>query len=262
MRFLVGFGRFWYEFIVGDDWRIAAGVTLVLAVGAVVEAAGLGGAWLPPALAVGFAGRLRAAADRRRPAVDDRGRRGSRPRQPAAPGGSGQPRLTGGRRSAHDLNAACDPSSMHGTLFDAVGGMDGVRRLAGAWHERVMADEVVSHAFRHGFHPEHTERLAAYWAEALGGPSGLLGHATATRRRSFACTAATANTTRWTGARSPASTRRLPTSASPATTGCARCCTTTSRGRRPPRWPDIRELADDVPNGLPIPRWSWDGLVE
>ena len=44
MRFLVGFGRFWYEFIVGDDWRIAAGVTLVLAVGAVVEAAGLGGA--------------------------------------------------------------------------------------------------------------------------------------------------------------------------------------------------------------------------
>ena len=33
-----------------------------------------------------------------------------------------------------------------------------------------MADEVVSHAFSHGFHPEHTERLAAYWAEALGGP--------------------------------------------------------------------------------------------
>ena len=43
MRYLVGFGRFWYEFIVGDDWRIAAGVTLVLAVGALVEAAGLGG---------------------------------------------------------------------------------------------------------------------------------------------------------------------------------------------------------------------------
>jgi hypothetical protein len=55
MRFLVGFGRFWYEFIVGDDWRIAAGVTLVLAVGALVEAAGLGGPWLPPVLAVAFA---------------------------------------------------------------------------------------------------------------------------------------------------------------------------------------------------------------
>ena len=46
-----------------------------------------------------------------------------------------------------------------------------MRRLAGAWHAQVMADEVVSHAFSHGFHPQHTERLAAYWAEALGGPS-------------------------------------------------------------------------------------------
>ena len=34
-----------------------------------------------------------------------------------------------------------------------------------------MADEVVSHAFSHGFHPEHSERLAAYWSEALGGPT-------------------------------------------------------------------------------------------
>ena len=48
----------------------------------------------------------------------------------------------------------------------------GLGRLADAWHARVMADEVVSHAFSHGFHPQHTERLAAYWAEALGGPAG------------------------------------------------------------------------------------------
>ena len=35
-----------------------------------------------------------------------------------------------------------------------------------------MADEVVGHAFApHGFHPQHVERLAAYWTEALGGPS-------------------------------------------------------------------------------------------
>ena len=34
MRFLRAFGRFWYDFIVGDDWRIAAGVVLVLAAGA------------------------------------------------------------------------------------------------------------------------------------------------------------------------------------------------------------------------------------
>ena len=60
-------------------------------------------------------------------------------------------------------------------LYDAAGGMDGIRRLAHAWHERVLADEVVSHAFSHGFHPDHTERLAAYWAEALGGPPAYSG---------------------------------------------------------------------------------------
>jgi hypothetical protein len=40
MRFLVGFGRFWYDFVVGDDWRIAAGVLFVLALGAVLAATG------------------------------------------------------------------------------------------------------------------------------------------------------------------------------------------------------------------------------
>src|SRR4051795_11677024 len=56
------------------------------------------------------------------------------------------------------------------SVYEAAGGDEGLRRLAEAWHARVMADEVVGHAFSHGFHPQHTERLAAYWAEALGGP--------------------------------------------------------------------------------------------
>ncbi len=57
------------------------------------------------------------------------------------------------------------------TVFEAAGGAEGMLRLAHAWHERVMADEVVSHAFSHGFRPDHSERLAAYWGEALGGPT-------------------------------------------------------------------------------------------
>ena len=57
------------------------------------------------------------------------------------------------------------------SVYEAAGGADGLLRLADAWHARVMADEVVSHAFSHGFHPEHSQRLAAYWAEALGGPT-------------------------------------------------------------------------------------------
>jgi hemoglobin len=56
------------------------------------------------------------------------------------------------------------------SVYLAAGGQEGLVRLAEAWHVRVIADEVVSHAFSHGFHPQHSERLAAYWAEALGGP--------------------------------------------------------------------------------------------
>ena len=57
------------------------------------------------------------------------------------------------------------------TLFQAVGGDSGVLRLAHAWHRRVLQDEIVAHAFSHGFNPEHTARLAAYWSEAWGGSS-------------------------------------------------------------------------------------------
>ena len=57
------------------------------------------------------------------------------------------------------------------SLFDTIGGREAVLRLAHAWHERVVADAVVAHAFRGPIHPEHAERLAAYWSEAWGGPA-------------------------------------------------------------------------------------------
>ena len=60
---------------------------------------------------------------------------------------------------------------MADTVYDAVGGYDALLRLAHAWHERCLADPVVSHAFSHGYHPDHSARLATYWAEALGGPA-------------------------------------------------------------------------------------------
>jgi hypothetical protein len=39
MRYVKGFGKFWYDFIVGEDWRIAAGVAIALAAGAVLAGA-------------------------------------------------------------------------------------------------------------------------------------------------------------------------------------------------------------------------------
>lgn len=61
-------------------------------------------------------------------------------------------------------------NSMEATIYAAAGGRQAFIDLAHAWHLRCLADPIVSHAFSHGYHPQHTERLAAYWAEALGGP--------------------------------------------------------------------------------------------
>jgi len=145
------------------------------------------------------------------------------------------------------------------SVYAAAGGSEGMLRLARAWHARVMADEVVSHAFSHGFHPQHDVRLAAYWAEALGGPaafSGVYGDETSVVRihsgngpheemdqRAIACFDQALEDVGL-GAAEPVR-QVLHDYFAWATT------TTMSR---------YHESADDVPQGLSIPRWSWDGL--
>jgi len=57
------------------------------------------------------------------------------------------------------------------SLYEAVGGQDAIITLAHAWHRRCLADPLASHPFSHpGLHAQHTDRLAAYWSEAWGGP--------------------------------------------------------------------------------------------
>ena len=146
------------------------------------------------------------------------------------------------------------------TVYEAAGGSGRLLRLAGAWHARVMADDVVNHAFSHGIHPEHVERLAAYWAEALGGPmafsteygdetsvvrmhSGNGSHEEMDRRAIACFDQALADVGLATDDRLG---QVLHDYFAWATT------TTMSRYHR---------SADDVPDGLDIPHWSWAGLV-
>ncbi len=57
------------------------------------------------------------------------------------------------------------------TLFEFAGGEAAVLALARAHHARCLADPELNHPFSHpDQHPQHVERLAAYWAEVLGGP--------------------------------------------------------------------------------------------
>ena len=146
------------------------------------------------------------------------------------------------------------------TIYEAAGGFEGMLRLAHAWHARVLEDGVVSHAFRRGYHPQHTERLAAYWAEALGGPttySDRYGDETSVVRthsgngpheemdqRAIACFDQALQDAGFAG--DERLRRALHDYFAWATT------TTMSR---------YHDSADEVPDGLHIPKWSWNGLI-
>jgi len=48
VQFIRNFVAFWYDFIIGDDWVVAAGVVIALAVTALLVHAGLTVWWLMP----------------------------------------------------------------------------------------------------------------------------------------------------------------------------------------------------------------------
>ncbi len=153
---------------------------------------------------------------------------------------------------------------MEQTLYDAAGGREGLLALAHAWHVRCLADPVVSHAFSHGYRDDHSERLAAYWAEALGGPteftdtmadeshvlrlhSGNGPHEEMDRRALEAFVLALDDA-------------GLPDTELPNGSRLHRVLTDyfawgiSSMGQ-------YHHSEDDVPAGLTLPKWSWDGLV-
>lgn len=147
------------------------------------------------------------------------------------------------------------------SIYAVAGGDAGLTRLAEAWHARVLADDVVSHAFSHGFRRDHTERLAAYWGEALGGPpaySSRYGDETSVvrlhsgngeheemDRRAIACFDQALEDAGL--AQDGVVARALHDYFAWATTGAMA------------RYPSS---PDDVPEGLSVARWSWDGPLE
>jgi hemoglobin len=144
-------------------------------------------------------------------------------------------------------------------LFEFAGGEPAFLALATAHHARCLRDPELNHPFSHpGQHPQHVERLAAYWAEVMGGPSRYseLGgdHSTVLHmhsgngdmsdlgRRFVEC---------FVGAADDAG---LP--ADPEFRAALRAYM---------QWAVDEVLSyspEDatVPSGLPMPRWSWNGL--
>jgi apolipoprotein N-acyltransferase len=48
MSGLRAFGRFWLDFVVGDDWRVAVGVAVALAAAAALVSSNVNAWWLLP----------------------------------------------------------------------------------------------------------------------------------------------------------------------------------------------------------------------
>ena len=146
------------------------------------------------------------------------------------------------------------------TVYDAAGGQEGLRRLAAAWHHRVLADEVVVHAFHAGAKPDHVERLAAYWAEALGGPadySSTYADETSVERRHAG-----------NGEHEEMNRRAVDcfdAAMTDAVIDDARVRTVLHDYFEWATWTPMysyHRSPDDVPDGLTIPKWSWQGRVE
>ncbi len=48
MKRLQAFGRFWYDFVIGDDWRLALGGLVALGVAGLIAHSGGSGWWVVP----------------------------------------------------------------------------------------------------------------------------------------------------------------------------------------------------------------------
>jgi membrane protein implicated in regulation of membrane protease activity len=52
VSWVIGFGRFWYHFIVGDDWTVALAVAAALVATAVLNRRGVNAWWVVPLVVV------------------------------------------------------------------------------------------------------------------------------------------------------------------------------------------------------------------
>jgi hemoglobin len=147
------------------------------------------------------------------------------------------------------------------TIFDSAGGREGMLRLASAWHDRAIADDIVSHAFSHGFRPDHTLRIAAYWGEALGGPSDYTEH--------YGSESSVVRQHSGNGVHDDMDDRAIACfdqavtdvglDANPRLAAALHDYFASMTRGAMATYP---ESADDVPEALPLPHWSWNGPLE
>ena len=149
---------------------------------------------------------------------------------------------------------------MRPTLYEFAGGDAAFLALATAHHARCLADPELNHPFSHAdLNPEHVPRLAAYWAEVLGGPPG---YSELSADHSFVLQLHAGN-----GDMSDFGRRFVDCFVAAADdVGLPADPEFRAALRAYMEWAvaDVNEFHESgagVPSGLGMPRWDWDGLV-
>jgi hemoglobin len=157
------------------------------------------------------------------------------------------------------------------SLYEFAGGAPAFLDLAAAHHARCLADPELNHPFSHpDGNSRHVERLAAYWAEVMGGPTAYTdtcgdhtfvlrmhagnGDLTDLGRRFVACFDAAADDA---GLPDEPAFRAALHAYMEWAVGDVLAPGPERPSERGDRPPEVQ-----VAEGLGLPRWSWDGLVE
>lgn len=144
-------------------------------------------------------------------------------------------------------------------MFEFAGGEPAFLALAAAHHRRCLEDPVLNHPFSHPGHPQHVERLASYWAEVFGGPPGY--------SESCGSQSAMLGIHAGTGAEDDLGRRFVACfMAAVDDAGLPDDSEFRAGLRRYMEWAVGQVMSysprgSRVPAALPVPRWSWGGLV-
>jgi len=146
------------------------------------------------------------------------------------------------------------------SLYEVAGGLPAMLALAAAHHARCLADPELNHPFSHDdLDPNHIAHLADYWGEVLGGRprySERLGSQTAL----LTMHAGNGDLTDLGQRFVDCFVGAIDDAGLPADAGLRTAL------REYMEWAVSDMIAypdagSDVPAGLPVPRWSWEGLV-
>jgi len=145
------------------------------------------------------------------------------------------------------------------TLYEAVGGIDGLRRLSNTFYDGVLADPLLAPVFA-DFTPTHIEHVAVWLGEIFGGPARFtaeLGGHQALLRAHLGLSITEKHRTRWLQLMGAAVDKELPDDELLR----RRVMEYFDWGTRIARDVSAAPVGEELGDPGPTPRWGWDGLV-